>query len=583
MALAWLPSTLVDGQYVPVGMDSFYHARRILDALAHPFAVEQFDPRMHAPEGSWVTWPWAYDALMAMAAATAHDLAGVDPMAWLAHVPPVWSFVNGGLLLGCGAALGLRAPALALLGAGYALSPLTQMLHGAGVLDHHFIEYSFVLATLLLGLRWLQAPHRTASAVGLGLVLGIAPAFHNGLFALQVPIDATLMLLWLRGQGPPRRTAGAFAAALMLATLAAVLPSEPFRDGRFEFALLSGFHLYVAALSAGGALVLSWRPYSHARMIVLAAASLAALVPVAADVLGGSKFLSATLVKLAEMQEAASVADLYARGGLGELARAYGGLVFLLPVTAAAAVLLLLRRATPAPLQYAAAFALVGAGLLCFQWRLHYWGSAALFLPPLLALQRLGDRLQTERPRAALLGAALYLAAMVPGAAGLWRPVPIGWSFDYMYSRGAFPALAEACAAHPGVVLADNNDGHPLRYHTDCAVISNNFILTPQHEQKLLLGDRLLALDARTLIDQYPWVHYVFVRRNDAVFEDLPPAEVAAQNPGLRGELLLRDGPWPPELELLVQVQLETGPGRNVILARAFRIHRAASRAAAAP
>lgn len=574
VALVWLPSTHVDGQYVPVGMDSFYHARRILDALGHPFAVAQFDPNMHAPEGSWITWPWAYDALMALVAGIAQRLFGLEPMAVLAHIPPLWAFVNAALLLACGATLGLRAPALALLGTAYALSPLTQMLHGAGVLDHHFVEYSFVLLALWLGLRWLQAPADRRRAAALGVALGTAPAFHNGLFALQLPLDLVLALLWLRRESPPLPATRTFALALAGATLAVVLPSQPFRDGRFEFQLLSGFHLYVAALSALGAVALSWRPFTPQRLAAYVPLAAAMLLPVAADALGGSRFLSATLVKLADMQEAASLADLYARGGWHELARGYGGLLFLMPLTAVAALVLLVRRTAPAPLRYAAAFALFGGALLCFQWRLHYWGSPALFLGPLLLLQGLADRIAPERRFAAQgAGAALLLAALILGAAGLWRPVPVGWSFDYMYVRAAFPAIAEACAAHPGVILADNNDGHPLRFHTDCAVISNNFILTPQHEEKLLLGERLLGLDARTLIDRYPWVDYVFVRRNDAIFEDLPAAEVAAQNAGLRGELLLDDGPWPAELELLVQLRTEVAPGRPLTLARAFRIH----------
>jgi hypothetical protein len=54
-AMVWLPSSWIDGHYVPVGEDSFYHARRILDAIAGNFY--EFDPRIHAPEGGWLTWP----------------------------------------------------------------------------------------------------------------------------------------------------------------------------------------------------------------------------------------------------------------------------------------------------------------------------------------------------------------------------------------------------------------------------------------------------------------------------------------------------------------------------------------------
>ena len=70
--------------------DSFYHARRILDAVAQPASFFQFDALMHVPEGSLVTWPWAYDYLMSLlvrAALALHLTA--DAMAALVHIPVV--------------------------------------------------------------------------------------------------------------------------------------------------------------------------------------------------------------------------------------------------------------------------------------------------------------------------------------------------------------------------------------------------------------------------------------------------------------------------------------------------------------
>ena len=54
----------VGGEYVPVGHDSFYHGARIREAIDSG-GVPQFDTRIHAPTGDWVTWPWAYDAALA--------------------------------------------------------------------------------------------------------------------------------------------------------------------------------------------------------------------------------------------------------------------------------------------------------------------------------------------------------------------------------------------------------------------------------------------------------------------------------------------------------------------------------------
>jgi hypothetical protein len=41
------------------------------------------------------------------------------------------------------------------------------------------------------------------------------------------------------------------------------------------------------------------------------------------------------------------------------------------------------------------------------------------------------------------------------------------------------PALTRACKEDPGIVLAKNNEGHYIRYYTDCSVISDNFLIAP--------------------------------------------------------------------------------------------------------
>ena len=55
----------IGGEYFPMGNDSFYHAARILEAVQDPAAFFQFDPKIHAPEGSLLVWPWGYDYFMA--------------------------------------------------------------------------------------------------------------------------------------------------------------------------------------------------------------------------------------------------------------------------------------------------------------------------------------------------------------------------------------------------------------------------------------------------------------------------------------------------------------------------------------
>ena len=71
--------------------------------------------------------------------------------------------------------------------------------------------------------------------------------------------------------------------------------------------------------------------------------------------------------------------------------------------------------------------------------------------------------------------------------------------------------LRKACAEDPGIVLADNDAGHYIRYYTDCPVIANNFF-DAQHEQKIELMDYLTSLPATALPHTPPFVRYVLVR-----------------------------------------------------------------------
>ena len=107
-ALVLRDSTIVGDAYIPRGNDSFYHARRILDAAIGARGFYQFDERLHAPDGAWVGWPWAYDYLMAQATRVtlwANPL--LDPMVASVYVPVAWIFVNSALFLAAAGAIGL--------------------------------------------------------------------------------------------------------------------------------------------------------------------------------------------------------------------------------------------------------------------------------------------------------------------------------------------------------------------------------------------------------------------------------------------------------------------------------------------
>ncbi|MFX9123828.1 hypothetical protein ABTN41_20545, partial [Acinetobacter baumannii] len=63
----------------------------------------------------------------------------------------------------------------------------------------------------------------------LGAWLGAAPAFHNGLFILQVPVLVTLGARWAIGRRENPKAVTFFAASLLGSTLLFLLPSQPFQ------------------------------------------------------------------------------------------------------------------------------------------------------------------------------------------------------------------------------------------------------------------------------------------------------------------------------------------------------------------
>ncbi len=280
-------SVLVDGTYIPFGVDAFYHAPRILDAAAGG-SLRQFDPAIHAPEGSWVPWPWAFDWLLAVVVRIGTWLSpGTDPMQILVYVPVAWIVVNVSLLLGIFSALGLRAEFKALGVVGFALLPLVQRLHGIGVIDHHFMELTFVMLVTLLVLRWMAKPGSTALAAASGASLGLAQAFHHGLFILQLPLLTLLFILWLRGVLPPTRQVRFAAAALFIGTALLILPSDAFRDGQFTMATFSSFHLYVAFCTSITLGFMSLRPFTLRTLMILTAAGLVLAIPIGSRDIAG--------------------------------------------------------------------------------------------------------------------------------------------------------------------------------------------------------------------------------------------------------------------------------------------------------
>ena len=548
-ALQW-PAAHLGSEPLPVGNDSFYHARRILDTVADPAAFYQFDPHIHAPEGSLLTWPWGYDYVMAwlVKGALAAGAAG-PPIRILIWIPVVAVFASVGLMLLIARRLGLSLGLATLAGLAVALSPLTQALHGVGQIDHHFAEYICVLATIGVGLQWFQRPHDVRVATALGIVLGGAAAVHNGLFVLQLPVLAMMAALWAQKMSLPLRAVSFFSAALLVTTLLVLLPSLPFRQWRFEFYTLSWFHLYVAAGTAAAALAFAALANTRRNLLLVGAIGAALLIPLVGQIAAARTFVAGTLEGLDVIAEMRSLPRMAASApGRNDLTLLYSLLVWLAPLAAGFSAWRAWRERR-SPRLFFWICCIAGLALLVVQLRLHYFGSFALYLPWLVLAQDLITR-WPARNRLITLGAtcALAIAYWIPARYQLTQVVAPSGNVSFRALRPALATLHDACAREPGIVLADVDAGHYIRYYTDCSVIADNFLLTPQHVTKLEQVRYLTSQSAEALRQVAPAVRYVLARPVImSVGDAVPP---------LTAELLQSEAAPPAGYVLLRQVNI---------------------------
>ncbi len=561
MTLMTLSAAHVDGAYVPSNADAFYHARRILDAVMTGQPVIQFDTHMHAPEGSWVSWPWAYDAAMAQIVrlfgpfateAEANDI--------LMNIPVAAGVVGVGLVLLLGHSLRLPFAYLALLLLGFVALPSVHTTFAVGNIDHHYAESLWTTLALCAGIWFLRNPRRFPPALCLGAVLGSANGVHTSLFILQVPVVCCFLLQWLRGAPlPPWRVSAAFGAALLAVTLAICLHSMPLRQGSFEFYLLSWFHVYVAAGTALVCLATSSIARRPRAIVLLAAAGVAAAWPLLGSVDLGARFVGGGLAGIQNIQEIHSPYYFMFNGNL--LAPYLLYLLWLgVPATLYAAYLAWCHA--DAGIRCFGVAAAMGLVLMQFQARLHVFGEVALVAVPLFAAHAAALRWPDLSGRIALGTGVAFALAISPVTRMLRTNWLLAGYAGYAEMREVFPVLKEACARHPGVVLAPIDAGHWVRYHSGCSVIGNVFLVTPQQAAKARETRRLLHLTPAQLLAGHTQVRYVLAFHSVSLVPGAREPDLEAlrrRMVPMERALLGPPAGLPPEFHLLRAVRTRGG------------------------
>lgn len=527
-------------------------------------------------DGSWIPWPWGFDWTLANVLKFSSWLSpNTDPMKVLVYAPIVWIPVNVALLIALCSALRLRAEFRALVAIGFALLPTTQMLHGIGQIDHHFAEFTFVLLCTLASVKMLVDNSGTRAAIFCGATLGIAQAFHHGLFVLQIPILGSIFVIWWQGGAPLSRELRTFAIALLASTLLIAIPSEPFRDGQFSFATLSWFHVYIALASTILVLLMTLRSPDRRSFWILSGIGALLAVPAIGGIATGAKFLTGDVPELAAINEMTSPLSMILGGwGLAGTVSSYSWLLLLaLPL-----LLFCLWRAVTSRRGADIAFALYaafGLALLLMQLRLNYFGMAFLLITPfVIAEQFLAGRV-IGRPAVALSATVVLAVALQPPlTGGLFRTYPAGGEIHYHNLRPLLGSLQAACAQNPGIVLANRNLGHYIRFHTECGVIANNFLLTELHFTKARVVNQIFAESPESLLEKSIAYRYVLAFLDNAyeqsggmtMMKDLEG--LVDTQPALTRGLLTNP---PPGIAVLNEIELPTESGKSVVFAGLYR------------
>ena len=530
--------SLLDGEYLPWGYDSFYLAALIREVVESYPAIIEHDDRLHpnpADGPAPITFTWAYIGLIAtLIKGVQLVLPGLSVSTIQAFLPPLWGALSCLVFIGLCRRAGLSYLATVFGALGFALAPFVRERHLLGNIDHHFMEMFFLLLIMFTFLGWVNKPRSRNTAILAGAALGISVAFHFALFITYLPIAAFMAIQWLRGQLDGGSQYRAFLISVLLATTIAVLPTTHLRNFDFSYYYLGWFHLYWSMSFCAVAWFMYWRSYSPARLAGLVVGlAVLAILPIN-NLLHGADFLAAQLPGFAQIWETQPVFSLLVSGD-GHLFKLvydyYTGLLLLAPVVFA----MLLRQAWVRPdarLIYLLCACLFGFVLLLIQLRFSYHAPYALLIPALLLLD---FRLQNYRYGGAVI-AGVFALCYFGAVTTLTHAKPLGGIEGYQRLLPVYRVIGEQCEKHPGVLLAYPDEGHFLRYHTDCQLVSSNMLASARDFEYRALAFEMLGMSGSELVQKYDWIDYVYLRREDGGND---PASAREVNRGLRAEVLL--------------------------------------------
>jgi hypothetical protein len=249
----------------------------------------------------------------------------------------------------------------------------------------------------------------------------------------------------------------------------------------------------------------------------------------------------------------------------------YSGLLVLLPFSIGLLLYWGLVKGSPCNTFFTVS-SVFGSALLLAQYRLNYFGSFALYFPVLILCNELSKHYQSRQKLILACMTTLFVICCIPLKDYLLVDRPLSGNYDYEMTHTIYKDLERSCRLDPGVVLADYNDGHYISFHTPCAVIANNFLITPLDFDRVAFTKKLLNGTVDELLDN-GWINYVFVRREDNVFLYKSQENVRQGNSPLIAELLFSNE-LPDRFVQISSVEFEYPNGESQPLAKVFKIVR---------
>ncbi|MFM8454908.1 MAG: hypothetical protein ACKOAD_08165 [Gammaproteobacteria bacterium] len=571
-------------RWVPLEQDSFFHARRILDTAKDPSHFYEFDPKIQAPEGAWLVYPWFYDYTMGLILkGFIFVFPEVNPIEIMNYLPMGLFLINSMIFLALTGTLELKLGLRFLALLCFTLLPINTGLHMVGRLDHHGAEYTFVLLSLWLGMEFLKRPEKKWATIGLAWSLVFALGIQPGLILLQFLFLGTLFLEWILNKKLNKKyDFKLFMIHFFIANLALLLPAEPFRKFMFSLYLLGWFQALMALITAFVFFYMKTHIFNIKNLSKLILFCLILSMPAWPELKLGADFIFNRIDYLKNTSE------MQPPGGFSY--KSYTVLFWIFPFSLLPLLAWCLLKG--GIWRYYFLIRIVfGSFLLLMQQRFHYHANFALFLPIIFVLDFLSTKpIQFKYKAWVYWGLILSLVGVYVYAIPSWRYIAkmpeqgqarekslLGSAWDYQLGFYLLNRLKAECLKDPGLVLADPHIGNYIRFHTECSVLSTRMLIAPQDIEKALRTQALFDGSQEDFLKASEPIKYVFASGLTGMGESGFNIQLNNNN-GLQAQLIFgQPYEWDKNFQLLAEqhVNFENMQSpQKIVWGRLFKIRK---------